>query len=84
MGHMTNLSTQIHSSIPQYDISKVSLKKIEWKVPFGCVKVDIFVSGSISGLSCWILVGFCVVDTLQVNAYDTFATNDHISACLYV
>ncbi len=41
MNHMTNLSTQIHSSISQYDISKVSLKKIEWKVPFGCVKVDI-------------------------------------------
>ena len=47
-------------------------------------KSTFFVSGSISGLSCWILVGFCVVDTLQVNAYDTFATNDHISACLYV
>ena len=44
-----------------------------------CVKVD-----SKSGLSCWILVGFGVVVTLQVNAYDSFATNYHIFVCLYV
>ena len=75
MGHMTNLSTQIHSSIPQYDIYKVSLKKIVWKVPFGCVKVDIFAGpGSKSGLTSGILVGFGVVITLQVNANDTFGT----------
>jgi hypothetical protein len=42
MGHMTKLSTQIHSSIPQYDVYIVLLKTIEWKVPFGGVKVDIF------------------------------------------
>ena len=42
MGHMTSLSTQIHSSIPQYDMSKVLLKKNEWQVPFGCVKVTIY------------------------------------------
>jgi hypothetical protein len=42
MGHLTNVSIQIHSSIPQYDVYKVSLKKNEWKEPFGGVKVDIF------------------------------------------
>ena len=42
MGHMTNVSIQIYSSIPQYDVYKVLLKKNEWKVPFGGVKVDIF------------------------------------------
>jgi hypothetical protein len=42
MGHMTNLSIQIHSSIPQYDVYKVLLKTHEWKVPFGGVKVDMF------------------------------------------
>ena len=52
--------------------------------PLGASKSTFFVSGSISGLSCWISVGFDVVDTLQVNAYDTFATNDHTFACLFV
>ncbi len=42
MGHMTNVSIQIHSSIPEYDVYKVLLKKNEWKVPFGGVKVDNF------------------------------------------
>ena len=42
MGHLTNVSIQIHSPIPQYDVYKVSLKKNEWKKPFGGVKVDIF------------------------------------------
>jgi hypothetical protein len=44
MGHMTNanVSIQIHSSIPQYDVYKVLLKTNEWKVPFGGVKIDIF------------------------------------------
>ncbi len=42
MGHMTKVSTQIHSSIPQYDVYKVLLKNFEWKVHFGGVKVDIF------------------------------------------
>jgi hypothetical protein len=35
IGHMTNVSIQIRSSIPQYDGYKVSLNKNEWKVPFG-------------------------------------------------
>jgi hypothetical protein len=42
MGHMTNVSIQIRSFIPQYDVYKVSLKQNEWKVPFGGVKVDMF------------------------------------------
>ncbi len=42
MGHMTNVSIQIYSSIPQYDVYKVSLIINEWKVPFGGVKSDIF------------------------------------------
>jgi hypothetical protein len=42
MGHLTNVSIQIHSYIPQYDVYKVSLKKNDWKVPVRGVKVDIF------------------------------------------
>ncbi len=42
MGHMTNVSIQIHSSIPLYDVYKSLSKNNEWKVPFGGVKVDIF------------------------------------------
>ncbi len=41
MGHITKVSIQIHLSIPQYDEYKVLLKKNDWKVPFGGVKVDI-------------------------------------------
>ncbi len=42
MGHMTNVSIQIHSYIPQYDVYKVFLKNNEWEIPFGGGKVDIF------------------------------------------
>jgi hypothetical protein len=42
MGHMTNVSIQIHSSIPQYDVYNVLLKKHGWKVPIGGVKDDTF------------------------------------------
>jgi hypothetical protein len=46
--------------IPQYDVYKVSSKKIEQKVPFGGVKVNIFAVqgqevGSILGFL-WVLV----------------------------
>ena len=41
MGHMAYVSIWIHSSIPQYDVYKVLLKKNEWKVPFGGVQVNI-------------------------------------------
>jgi hypothetical protein len=39
MVHMTNVSIQIHSSTLQYDVYKVSLKKNEWKIPFGGSKL---------------------------------------------
>jgi hypothetical protein len=42
ISHTTKVSTQIHLSIPQYDVYKVSLKKNEWKVFFGGVKANIF------------------------------------------
>ncbi len=42
MGHMTKVRSQIHSYVPQNDVCKVSLKKIESKVPFEGVKVNIF------------------------------------------
>jgi hypothetical protein len=42
MGHMTK-DTQIHSSIPQYDVNTVSLKKMSGRYPSG-VKVIIFVT----------------------------------------
>jgi hypothetical protein len=37
------LSIQIPSDMSQYDVYKVSSKKIGWKVSVGGVKVDIFV-----------------------------------------
>jgi hypothetical protein len=43
MAYMTKISTQIYSSIPQYDIYEVWLKQIEWKVLVEWVKVNIFV-----------------------------------------
>ncbi len=46
MGHITNASIQIYSSIPQYNEYKVLLKNNEWKVFFGGVKVDIFAPGA--------------------------------------
>jgi len=43
------------------------------RYPLCVSKSTFFGSGSKSGLSCWILVGFGVVVTLQVNANVTFA-----------
>jgi hypothetical protein len=42
MGHMTKVSTQFHSSTPQYDVHKVALKKLSRRYPLGGVKVNIF------------------------------------------
>jgi len=42
---MTKVSTQIHSSMYQYDVYKVSSKKNEWKGSIGGVKVDFFSGG---------------------------------------
>jgi len=81
---MTNLSTPIHSSIPQYDVCKVSLKKLSGRYPLCVSKFTFCGSGSNSRLSSGNLMGFGVVITLQVNANDTFATFYHISVCLYV
>jgi hypothetical protein len=58
MGHMANVSIQIYSSIPQYDVYKVLLKKNEWKLPIEGVKVDIFAPraqqvGLITGFRCF-------------------------------
>ena len=39
---MTKVSTQIHSSMCQYDVYKVSSKKNEWKGSIGGVKVYFF------------------------------------------
>jgi hypothetical protein len=35
--HMTKVSTQIHSSISQYDVYKVSSKKIDHNLTVGCL-----------------------------------------------
>ena len=42
---MTKVSTQIYSSICQYDVYKVSSKKNEWKGSIGGVKVDFLGGG---------------------------------------
>jgi hypothetical protein len=65
MGHLTNVSIQIHSSIPQYDVYKVSLKKMSGRNPLGGSKLIFFGFCSESGFSCWIFVGFSVVCALQ-------------------
>ncbi len=63
IAHMTKVSTQIHSSICQYDVYKVSLKKKDWKGSVGGVKVDFFFRGVSSGLDYRIFTGFQVVST---------------------
>ena len=50
----------------------------------GVLKSTFCGSGSDCGLSSWFSVGFGVVESLQVNANDTFATYYNISVCLYV
>jgi hypothetical protein len=68
---MTKVSTQIYSSMCQYDVYKVSSKKNEWKKkmsgrgPLGVsgVKVNCFFGGVLSGLGCRIFAGFQVVST---------------------
>jgi hypothetical protein len=49
IAHMAKVSTQIHSSICQYDVYKVLLKKNNLKGSIGCVKVDFFSGGVSSG-----------------------------------
>ncbi len=47
---MTKVSTQIHLSMCQYDVYKVSSKKNDWKGSIRGVKVDFFFGGVLSGL----------------------------------
>ena len=54
------------------------------RYPLGVSKSTFCGSGSKSGLTSGILVGFGVVITLQVNANDTFETYFHVPVCLYV
>ncbi len=83
MGHMTKVSTQIHSTIPQFDVYNVWLKKNEWKVPFGGVKVDIFPPwAQLVGLNIcfwW----FSVMSSSQIYANNTEATVNQ-NTCVYV
>jgi hypothetical protein len=83
MGHMTNLSIQIHSSIPQYDVYKVLLNKNEWKVPFGGVKVDIF---GPQAQQVGLVIGFCwflVLWSSQIYANNTEITPNQ-NTCVFV
>jgi hypothetical protein len=65
MGHLTNVSIQIHSSNPQYDVYKVSSKKMSGKNPLVGSKLTFFGFCSESGFSFLIFVGFSVVCGLQ-------------------
>ncbi len=83
MGHMTKVSTQIHPTIPQYDVYKVLLKKIEWKVTFGGVKVDMFAPRA---HKVGLVVDFWWVSVLwsfQIYANNT-ATNLNPNTCVFV
>jgi len=60
---MTKVSTQIHSSMCQYDVYKVSSKKNEWKGSVRGVKVNFFFGGVSSGLGSRNFAGFQVVST---------------------
>ncbi len=61
MGHMTNVSIQIHSSIPQYDVYKVLLKKMRGRYPFGGSKLTFFLLGLNRWVWFLVLVVFSVV-----------------------
>jgi hypothetical protein len=80
---MTNVSIQLYSSIPQYNVYKVSLKKNEWKVPFGGVKVDILVPqdqqvGLVGGF--W---WFLVLWSSRISANNTESTVNQ-NTCVFV
>jgi hypothetical protein len=61
---ITKVSTQIHSSICQYDVYKVSSKKNEWKGSIGGVKVDFLRGGGDEWVRFSDFAGFQVVSTL--------------------
>ncbi len=62
---MTKVSTQIHSSVCQYDVYKVSSKKNERKGSVRGVKVNFFFVGVLGGLGSGIFAGFQLVSTLS-------------------
>jgi hypothetical protein len=83
MGHMTYVSIQIHSSMSQYDLHKVLLKKIVEATLWGGVKVDIFAPraqqvGLIAGF--W---WFLVLWSSHINANNTETTLNQ-NTCVFV
>jgi hypothetical protein len=62
MGHITNVSIQIHSSISQYHVFIVSLKKMSGRYSLGGSKLTFLLLRLNRGV--WFLVfgGFSVVD----------------------
>ena len=61
---MTKVSTQIRSSMCQYDVYKVSSKKMSGRGPLGVSKSTFGGGGVTSGLGSRIFAGFQVVSTL--------------------
>ena len=61
--HMTKVSTQIHSSISQYDVYKFLKKKMSGRGPSGVSKLTFLRFGILSGLGSRIFGGFQVVGT---------------------
>jgi hypothetical protein len=60
---ITKVSTQIHSSMCQYDVYKVSSKKMSGRGPSGVSKSTFFFGGVLSGLGSRNFAGFQVVST---------------------
>jgi hypothetical protein len=52
IAHMTKVSTQIHSSVPQYDVHKVLSKKMSGRGPSGVSKLTFLHFGTWNGLNC--------------------------------
>ncbi len=72
--HMTKVSTQIHSSICQYDVHKVSSKWNEWKVSVRqWCQSQLFFGGVSSGLGSRNFAGFQIVS----NQYTMLMTPYH-------
>ena len=83
MGHMTNVSIQIHSSVPQYDMYEVFLKK-KWVkgTLWGGQSWHFWSSGSTGGFGCWFLV-VLVLWSSQIYANNTETTLNQ-NTCVFV
>ena len=77
IAHMTKVSSQIRSSMCQYDVYKVSSKKMSGRGPLGVSKSTFFFGGVSSGLGYRIFAGFQVLSTHLSHVDDTLSSPHH-------